>query len=85
MGAELGADSVKAGRLFGRRRAWSLVALFMVLRYGLFGVFADIALTLNVVLLLAALTAVRRHPDAARHRRHRAHHGHGGGRQRADL
>ena len=28
----------------------------MILRYGLFGVFADIALTLNVVLLLAALT-----------------------------
>jgi len=33
------------------------VAAFMILRYGLFGVFADIALTLNVVLLLAALTA----------------------------
>jgi protein-export membrane protein SecD len=31
--------------------------LFMILRYGLFGFFADIALTLNVVLLLAALTA----------------------------
>jgi preprotein translocase subunit SecD len=28
----------------------------MVLRYGLFGVFADIALTLNIVLLFAALT-----------------------------
>ena len=34
-----------------------MVALFMILRYGLFGLFADIALTLNVVLLLAALTA----------------------------
>jgi preprotein translocase subunit SecD/SecD/SecF fusion protein len=33
-----------------------LVALFMVLRYGLFGLFADVALTLNVVLLFAALT-----------------------------
>jgi preprotein translocase subunit SecD/SecD/SecF fusion protein len=32
------------------------VALFMVLRYGLFGLFADVALTLNVVLLFAALT-----------------------------
>ncbi|MEJ0042238.1 MAG: hypothetical protein WDM81_08485 [Rhizomicrobium sp.] len=28
----------------------------MIARYGLFGVFADIALTLNVVLLIAALT-----------------------------
>ncbi|MGH6827907.1 MAG: SecD/SecF family protein translocase subunit, partial [Rhizomicrobium sp.] len=30
---------------------------FIFLRYGLFGIFADVALTLNVVLLLAALTA----------------------------
>jgi preprotein translocase subunit SecD len=29
----------------------------MILRYGLFGLFADIALTLNVILLLATLTA----------------------------
>jgi preprotein translocase subunit SecD len=28
----------------------------MVLRYGLFGIFADLALTLNLILLLAALT-----------------------------
>ncbi len=34
----------------------AMVALFMVLRYGLFGLFADIALTMNVVLLLAILT-----------------------------
>ena len=33
-----------------------LVALFMIARYGLFGVFADIALALNIVLLMAALT-----------------------------
>src|SRR6202012_1524830 len=55
VGAELGADAVHAGKLAtiaGR----IVVALFMVLRYGLFGIFADVALTLNVVLLLAALT-----------------------------
>jgi protein-export membrane protein SecD len=56
VGAELGADSVKAGR-YSAIAGLALVALFMVLRYGLFGLFADIALTLNVVLLLAALTA----------------------------
>ncbi len=28
----------------------------MIARYGMFGVFADVALTLNIVLLLAALT-----------------------------
>lgn len=55
VGAELGADSVKAGR-YSALAGLALVALFMVLRYGLFGLFADIALTLNVVLLLAALT-----------------------------
>ncbi len=33
-----------------------LVALFMIARYGLFGLFADVALTLNIVLLMAVLT-----------------------------
>jgi protein-export membrane protein SecD len=56
VGAELGADSIKAGR-YSAMAGLGLVALFMVLRYGLFGLFADVALTLNVVLLLAALTA----------------------------
>ncbi len=55
VGAELGADSVKAGR-YSAMAGLALVALFMILRYGLFGLFADVALTLNVVLLLAALT-----------------------------
>jgi protein-export membrane protein SecD len=55
VGAELGADSVKAGR-YSALAGLVLVALFMFARYGLFGIFADIALTLNIVLLLAALT-----------------------------
>jgi len=55
VGAELGADSVRAGR-YSALAGLALVALFMVLRYSLFGIFADIALTLNMVLLLAALT-----------------------------
>jgi len=55
VGAELGADSIKAGR-YSALAGLGLVGLFMVLRYGLFGLFADIALTLNVVLLLAVLT-----------------------------
>lgn len=55
VGAELGADSVKAGR-YSAMAGLALVALFMIGRYGLFGFFADIALTLNVVLLMAALT-----------------------------
>jgi preprotein translocase subunit SecD len=55
VGAELGADSVKAGR-YSAMAGLALVAIVMFLRYGLWGVFADLALTLNVVLLLAALT-----------------------------
>ena len=55
VGAELGADSVRAGR-YSALAGLVLVALFMIARYGLFGVFADIALTLNVILLMAALT-----------------------------
>ena len=55
VGAELGADSVRAGR-YSALAGLILVALFMIARYGLFGLFADIALTLNVMLLLAVLT-----------------------------
>jgi protein-export membrane protein SecD len=56
VGAELGADQVQAGK-YSTLAGLALVALFMVARYGLFGLFADLALTLNVILLLAALTA----------------------------
>jgi protein-export membrane protein SecD len=56
VGAELGADSIKLGR-YAAVAGLVSVALFMILRYGLFGLFADLALTLNVILLLAILTA----------------------------
>ena len=55
VGAELGADSINAGRL-SAIAGLILVALFMIGRYGLFGLFADIALTFNVILLLAVMT-----------------------------
>jgi len=55
VGPELGADSVKAGQ-YSSIAGLILVAVFMILRYGLFGVFADVALTLNIVLLLAIMT-----------------------------
>ncbi|MDE2162865.1 MAG: protein translocase subunit SecD [Alphaproteobacteria bacterium] len=55
VGADLGADQIKSGR-YSAIAGLVLVALFMILRYGFFGVIADIALTLNVILLLAALT-----------------------------
>ena len=58
VGAELGADSVQAGKLAA---IGGLVAVivFIVATYGLFGVFATIALAVNMVLLLAVLTGLQ--------------------------
>jgi SecD/SecF fusion protein len=55
VGPELGKDQVNAGK-FSALGGLVLVCLFMVLRYGLFGVFADVALMLNIVFLMAILT-----------------------------
>ena len=53
--AGLGADSIRAGITAGIIGAIAVV-VFMVIAYGLFGVFANIAVLLNVVLILAALS-----------------------------
>jgi protein-export membrane protein SecD len=55
VGPGLGSDSIQAGK-YSAVGGLILVALFMIARYGLFGLFADVALTLNIVLLMAALT-----------------------------
>ena len=55
VGAQLGADSIQAGAT-ASIVAVILVIVFMVLFYGLFGVFADIALIFNLCLMLAALS-----------------------------
>src|SRR5256885_12784426 len=54
-GAELGADSIHAGTVASIVGV-ALVIVFMVLFYGLFGVFADIALFFNLCLMMAALS-----------------------------
>ena len=57
IGPELGADSIAAGQ---RAALVGMVAvvLFMVASYGSFGVIADIALTINILLLLALLSTI---------------------------
>jgi SecD/SecF fusion protein len=55
VGPSLGADSIKAGVTAGIV-AGILVVVFMVIAYGLFGVFADISLLLNVVVMVGALS-----------------------------
>jgi SecD/SecF fusion protein len=55
VGASLGADSIKAGVTAGIIAA-ILVVTFMVVAYGLFGLFADISLVLNIVLIVGSLS-----------------------------
>jgi len=55
VGPDLGADSIRAGTT-ACVVAVGLVAVFMVLFYGLFGIYADIALFFNLALLIAALS-----------------------------
>jgi protein-export membrane protein SecD len=55
VGAELGADQIQAGK-YSTAAGLLMVTIFMVLRYGLFGLFADAALVFNLILLTACLT-----------------------------
>ncbi|WP_193335833.1 protein translocase subunit SecD [Devosia beringensis] len=53
--ASLGADSIQHGLTAGIVAA-TLVVAFMIVAYGLFGVFANISLILNIVLIFGALS-----------------------------
>jgi preprotein translocase subunit SecD len=55
VGPGLGADSIRAGATASIVGV-TLVVVFMILFYGLFGVFADIALFFNLCLMLGALS-----------------------------
>ena len=57
IGPELGQDSIDAGRI-ACLVAFAAVLVFMVLSYGLFGVFANLALLLNVALIFGVLSAI---------------------------
>ena len=57
VGPELGADSIKAGQ-FASVVAFLLVLIFMFLSYGIFGVFANIALIINVGLIFGLLSMI---------------------------
>jgi preprotein translocase subunit SecD len=57
IGPELGADSIEAGKM-AAMVAGVAVAIYMVASYGLFGVFANLALGINIALIFAALSAV---------------------------
>lgn len=58
VGPSLGADSVEAGKI-AALIGLALMLVFMVLSYGLFGIFANIALVSNVALMFAILSSMQ--------------------------
>jgi preprotein translocase subunit SecD len=58
VGPDLGADSIRAGEI-ACILALVAVVVFMVMTYGLFGIMADIALMLNIVLIGALLSVLQ--------------------------
>ncbi|WP_428545991.1 protein translocase subunit SecD [Profundibacter sp.] len=57
IGPELGQDSIDAGKI-AAIVAGVAVLVFMILSYGLFGLFADIALMINVALIFGLLSMI---------------------------
>ena len=58
VGPGLGADSIAAGKL-ASALGIVLVIVFMVVTYARFGIYADIALIANIILMLGALSALQ--------------------------
>ncbi len=58
VGPDLGADSIAAGEI-ACVIGFVLVLIFMVLAYGLFGIFANLALLLNMVLIIGSLSLLQ--------------------------
>jgi preprotein translocase subunit SecD len=57
IGPELGQDSIDAGRI-ATLVAFVAVLVFMALSYGLFGVFANIALVINIAMIFGMLSLI---------------------------
>lgn len=57
VGPELGQDSIDAGKI-AAVIAIIVVGVYMVASYGLFGMFANVALALNITLIFGTLTAI---------------------------
>ena len=57
IGPELGSDSIKAGRLAALVGGF-LVLLFMLVSYGIFGLFANVALVINIALIFSIMATI---------------------------
>ena len=84
VGASLGADSIREG-VKAAIVGILVVMAFMLIYYRGSGINADLALILNLVILLGFMGAGRCHADPARHRRSDSDHRHGRGLECADL
>ena len=78
----LGEDSIQAGYT-AAIVGLLLVGGFMILAYGVQGMFAVVSLAVNIVLIFCLPCDVQCNADTAGHRRHRAYNWHGGGCERA--
>jgi len=58
VGSELGADSIQAGKV-ASLMGLALICLALVVSYGLFGLFANVALVFNFILLLAGMSVLQ--------------------------
>ncbi len=58
VGPGLGADSIAAGKI-ASIIGLVLVIVFMVITYGIFGIFADVALLVNMILILGGLSLLQ--------------------------
>jgi SecD/SecF fusion protein len=58
VGPDLGADSIKAG-MYATLAGLVLVLAYMLMSYGLFGLFADVAVILNLILTIGALSLLQ--------------------------
>ncbi len=58
VGPDLGADSIRSG-VYAAAIGLGLVAVYMILSYGLFGLFADIAVVFNLIITIAVLSLIQ--------------------------
>jgi protein-export membrane protein SecD len=58
VGPDLGADSIRAG-VYSVLAGFALVVVYMIAAYGLFGLFANIALLANLALIMAAMSLLQ--------------------------
>lgn len=58
VGSELGADSIEAGKI-ASLMGLALICVALVVTYGLFGLFANVALLFNFILLLAGMSVLQ--------------------------